>query len=572
MFRLAPAPRDGETLYSVLARLGQYLNANGAAPLMHGLMGRRSAIAATDLPGGLAELLRDIAVVDREAAIDRVIDRLTSFRFHTAFMPIEVRDRVRLAMRGDVTGVYTSLGLATFKVRPTTRLRFCPTCLAEMESDGRDPWWRLDHQLPGAVLCARHGVPLRLSSVDPGGGNRHSFVAAARANCRASADPEIDGLDMATLALLWDLSRLAAGLLREPPEALEHADRAERYRARLHDVGLMRSARRVDVTALHAAFRERWGSVPDMIPGLSLGDNQDHSWLVGMVRSGRRAAHPLQHLMLDAMLSNLAPVELDRPFGTGPWVCRNPAAGHHGQPVVDEVTMRRDRGAVYGDFACACGYLYTVGRSAEGVIGQPRYRRFGPLLASALVAAIARGESLRGTAASLGLDPKTLMREAAMAGVAVPWSLQPSGVIPASPPAKPEVTRGNRQRRRRPVRNWFAIDVRMARAAAAAALAIRAQHPPVRVTFAEIERRVARRDWITKRRAKLPQTVEAIQRAAEGVDNFRQRRIEACVAAAVAAGDLRPCEVLRAAGLNSSWLPRVRMALDLAVSNRRMSA
>lgn len=176
---------------------------------------------------------------------------------------------------------------------------------------------------------------------------------------------------------------------------------------------------------------------------------------------------------------------------------RTPLAYHHGADVIRDVGIRRDRGVVYGDFACSCGYLYTRSRSAEGAIGKPKYRRFGPLLISALQAALDRGDGLRATGRALGLDPATLMREAAMAGVAVPWTTAASGVVPVAGPVVPKAAASVRRKRPRGrLRNWFAIDARLAKSARAAAAAIAAESPPARVTFAEMERRVARRDWI----------------------------------------------------------------------------
>lgn len=570
VFRLAPTPRENETLYSVLARLGHYLNSADARPLMQGLMGRRSAIASSDLPGGLSSLVRDIVADQREAAIDRIIDRLTVFPYYTAFTPAEVRNTVRHAMRSDVTGIYTRLGLAAFKLRPPSHLRFCLACLEDMETQYRDLWWRREHQLPGVLVCPKHGVALRLSSIDPGS-SRHSFVAASRAVCGYYALPEIEGVGDAAMGLLRDLARRAAGLLDTPPAAISHVERVRRYRERLADVGLMRSAKRLDVAKLQLAFRDRWANLPELIPGLNLGDDTECSWLTGMLRTGRRASHPIQHLLLGAMLDDLANVPVELPFGAGHWTCRNPVAEHRGQQVIRTVIQRRDGSVVYGDFVCSCGYLYTVALNADGTYGRPRYRRFGPLLAPTLVEAVAQGKSLRATARLIGLDPKTLMREAAIAGVLVPWNLQPSGAVPKprptiTAPRAPTQAPRSPQRRRR---NWFAIDHRLAHMAADAAVAVTVELPPVRVTFAEVERRIARRGWIVKRRDKLPRTISALDAVSEDVDAFRLRRLNACVESAIASGDPRPCEIMRKAGLTSSWLPRVREAVWLAQSNRR---
>jgi hypothetical protein len=570
MFRLAPTPRDGELLYSVLARLGGYLNAADSAPFMLSLVGRRGAVASPDLPGGLAHLVRDLPAGMREASVDRIIDRLTLFPFHTAFMPVEVRDGVRQAMRGDVTGVYTRLGLATFKVRQPARLRFCLDCLDGMERDHADLWWRREHQLAGVPVCAIHGTVLRMSDVATGERNRHSFVAASRKVCRMDAELAIDDVRGELLARLQGLAKAAVDLLDQPPRVEGHQDRRDGYRRRLGEVGLMRSARKVDVAALHAAFAGRWGGMTEVIDGLQLGDDVARSWLTAMVRARPRAVHPLQHLMLIGMLDDMQAVEADAPFGPGPWPCRNPIAGHTGEPTITAATVRRDRDVTYGDFACGCGYLYTVARSPDGTLGRPRYRRFGPTFAPALREAIAAGHSLRQAARTLGLDPKTLVREAAMAGIEVAWATKASGALPAPQPAKAPTMGARRQvRRARLRRNWFAIDARLERSARSAGAVIMAEHPPCRVTHAEVERRIARRDWIMKRRAKLPRTVAAITGMAESVDDFRRRRLAHHVATAA---DLRPCEVLRIVGLPMSWLPEVRDVVAVALRRGRAVA
>ncbi|QCB43628.1 hypothetical protein E5673_16480 [Sphingomonas sp. PAMC26645] len=568
-----PDRREQELLYSVVARCGRYLQAPEAGPFMRELLGRRWAIAGVGLPGHLATLVRDQPDHARDAAVDRLIDDATLFPFHTAFMPIEVRSQVREAMRGDVCGIYTKLGLATFKVRPPERLRFCPDCLDAMKADFGDAWWRRDHQLPGVLVCSVHGTVLRISDVDPGDGNRHSFVAASRLVCRPDADVAIGSVFYEDMVRLVELARLATALLDAPSAAMDHADRGEAYRTRLSDAGLMRSARKVDHPALFDAFLARWGGVPDLIPGLDLGDDRERSWLAAIVRTGRRGAHPLHHLMLSAMLDGVGGGRVDRPFGAGPWPCRNPAADHHGSEVIDDVVIRRDRGTLYGDFACACGYLYTVARQPDGTVGEPRFRRFGQLLAPALRSAIERGGTLRGTARALGLDPKTLMREAAIAGVTVPWNAKPSGAVTPAKGIVAETAKTTRVRRRvRPKRNWFSIDTRLARSARQAAQVVVAELPPVRVTFAEVERRIAKRDWVSKRRMKLPRTVEVLRNVVEETDGFRRRRLKWQVAEAVRTGDLRACEVLRAAGLPMSWLPTVRGAIASLRDRARMAA
>ena len=567
MLRHIPRPRREETLYSVLARYGGYLGDVDAAPFMAALLGRRHAIASPTLPGGLASFVAELDVERRESAIDVLIDGLTLFPFYTAFVPQGLRRETRSAMRGDMTGVHTRLGLACFRVQSPDALRFCPDCLDEMEAAHRDPWWRRDHQMPGVPVCPDHGTALRLSAVRLGGVGRHRFVAASRVVCRADSKPAV-AAGSEDMDRLHQLAKAAAGILVAPPPALEFAALSNGYRERLDEVGLMRSACKVDLMGLHDAFVSHWAGVPDLI-GLDVGSNLDRSWLAAMVRKGRRAAHPIQHLLMRELLNDLTAVRPPRPFGYGPWECRNPLVDHQGRMVVEDLDIRRDRAKSYGYFSCSCGYVYARTLSADGEIRAPRYRSFGKLLAPALVEAVARGDGLRVTARKLRLDPKTLMREAKIAKVAVPWTMKPSGRMPELRPAK-VAERKKREPRlcSHARRNWFAIDTRLARSARQASHQILGQSPPARVTFAAVEARIARRDWILKRRANLPQTLEAISNAAECVADFRIRRLRWCAVRAVSAGEHRPSEVMRMAGLPTGWLEIARDEVGRALSRR----
>ena len=90
--------------------------------------------------------------------------------------------------------------------------------------------------------------------------------------------------------------------------------------------------------------------------------------------------------------------------------------------------------------------------------------------------------------------------------------------------------------------------------------------------MAAMEAAVARRGWIGKRRGKLPQPMAAIAEALEEVDAFRARRMRFQVGLAMARGELRPCEVLRAAGLPAGWLDVVRDEITLAIHRGREAA
>lgn len=558
--------RDDELLYSSIARMCRYLLTPGRAPFMRELYGRRTRIATTDLPGDCDELCAWAFGSCDTLIVDSWIERSTLFPFHTAFVSPQVRHQARMAMRGSIVGVHVRLGLAAFRMKTPDRFRFCPKCLDAMEAEYGDMWWRRAHQLPGVLICPLHFEILRTSLVEPGE-MRHAFVAATRANCPESAHPVIDKPSDSLVEQLGDLAVRSAALLHSPPSSRSYREIRSGYLDGLTRVGLMRSPERVDHQRLDEAFRERWGEVIDAIPALALGSQSGSSWLSRLVQNDRRAAPPTQHVMLKALIEDLASVPLVRPFGSGPWTCRNPIAQHHGQPVIERGKVRSDRGMIYGDFACNCGYLYTRSLSPDGHIGEPRYRRFGPLLAPALTEALHNGKGLRATARMLGLDPKTLMREAKCHGILVPWTTAPSGSpisVPQRRPTKSPTRGAARRKYSRNRRNWFAIDSRLSRSARDAVLTIRASEPPVRVTFAEIERRIARRDWVRKRCIKLPRTFELMVESQEATDEFRHRRLAWHVSKAFASREVVAWKIAREAGLPSHWVDEVHLHIKRA--------
>lgn len=110
-----------------------------------------------------------------------------------------------------------------------------------------------------------------------------------------------------------------------------------------------------------------------------------------------------------------------------------------------------------------------------------------------------------------------------------------------------------------PARDWTVVDLALSDSLRAAASGILSLVPPVRVTEAELERRVATPGWIAKRRRKLPLAAAALASIKEPLAAFRRRR--AIHWAGELGADCRPWKVMRAAGLRSEHLPMIRSAV-----------
>lgn len=457
------APIAGELLYGVLARHRLLSGSRTAADHAMELFGRRAAVATFDLPcrlDALAARLPAAAGLDGAGLLSH-----TLYPFYAAFQTEETRQAVEIDLRSsEASNAHHRLGVAAFRVRAGEALRFCPACLEAQISTLGVGTWLIAHQLPGVVVCAEHGVRLRESDVTRATAGRHGYVMPSEGDCAALRDPPDGGgnacLDGVGLVRLWSLSRAARSLSAELAVArpLEHW--REHYVGRLRDVGLMRSAMKVDQVALNDGLRAFWGpALTHLPPACSvLGES---GWAAAMVRSHRKAMHPLYHLMLDGFLKHL------RDGGD--------------LPVVP-----------------------------DGKAGVP---------------------------------------------------LMPVSAV-ATATARPAASDGGSVRA--PRVDWPALDQRLCVDIGVAAGAIRDVAPPIRVTAAEIERRVVRTDWFGKRRRKVPNAIAVLHGLEESLAEYRRRRADHWIG--VLGPSCRPWEVMRAAGLRSEHLPMIRRAMAALVA------
>ena len=547
------------------------------------LFSNRKVIAAFDLPGHLQSLADQIPS-SRGLSVDRIVDTLTLFPYFTAFEPPALQETVRDAMRsGDVDGLHVRLGLSAFRIGRNPRLRFCSECALRMQAVDGELWWRRDHQLPGVLVCPEHGCLLLDSTVSFTQFSRHEFVAATPQNCSSQGRPVVPMVDQACLAHLLRIARRSADLLCSPPAGRTLSLWTTFYRSRMLETGLVKSAATMDQRRFDGEFRNFYGRVLGLLPSVFDGDDFVGDWLASIVRKHRKANHPLYHVLVQDFLAQR---EIQTsPFGAGPWSCINPLANHRSRTPIKSFTQHRNRGNRVGVFSCTCGYVYTRCLDSQtGKLGLPRFLHYGPLLEPVLRQLVLDCRGLRDVGRSLRLDPKTVVRLASELGIAVSWKLgscnereqalskvftqpvmplqQACAVVPAT-----------RALPRRPRCDWPEIDRVWVTKLSTWVNTVRAEIPPVRITTAELERRVGRRGWLLKRRHHLPQTMAFLARAVETTKDFQLRRIHWAIGELDRCGaQVKAWQVMRMAGLRSGSMSRINTILDAVPIPSRMAA
>lgn len=545
-----PRPYPDELLYSLLARYHRHTCSMSPKHTIEDLFGSRQVRASVALPGHLGALAQHLPP-EWGLTGERMALELTLFPYFVAFQRPGVDRSVLTAMiDGSTVGIHMRLGVTASAVRAPAMLQFCPLCHGEAVARWGEAYWHRVHQLPGVLVCPEHKVPVLASSVSVTPDQQHEFIPATDETCRFAEVPS--AISDACPALLSDIALRSVRLLESLPVRRDPMVLATCYRQALHERGLASPEGRVDQNQLHEKFGLALSSVSAALPQVA-----DPGWLTSIVRAHRHAFHPLCHVLFELFLDLQSPARTDRAGA-----CRD-AAWHDRRlrPFAPEFESRL-RDLVHGGLGLrACAHALdvdpkTVVRHAER-LGIPtrwrtQFRLRNPEKESPRAAIRQHWLAIQGDAPALGRKALAARLPAEHAWL---YRNDREWLDANSPAAKPRSPRAAR-------RDWNAIDRKLAAEIRRVAVVILSLSPPVRVSQAELERRLDQRGWIDKRRGKLPRTVAAVKAVAESIEVFRIRRIS--WARAVLERTSRPApvwKIRRLAGIPSRAPGAVESAL-----------
>jgi Tn7-like transposition protein D/TniQ len=291
-----PIPHPNELLYGICARLSERANVPSKKGFCEFLFGAGS-IAVVDLPSRLQFVAAQLPPGGPNAK--------TLLRNHTVlplYLPFLPKGRAEKCKQAALGGGGKSLpfltGVMASKIEQPTNLRLCPLCAAEDNKAFGEPYWHRSHQVPGVTTCYRHGIRLLEMPTRRGSRlNRHEFY------CPPKNQQEIEGATTeGDGCLARDTHWLLNGNDCEPGLDLLK----ENYLIALQEKRLAHLSGRAYITRLTEQFIEHHGDELLVILGCPLSTEQNSSWLADMLRDRPRCAHPIQHLLLINFLGHTA--------------------------------------------------------------------------------------------------------------------------------------------------------------------------------------------------------------------------------------------------------------------------
>lgn len=413
-----PTPLPDELLYSLCARYGDRVGYRNKGAVSLELFGVNASTATIDFPSRLSYLVENLPA-GHSLHIDRLIDERTLLPLYSPFLKKNNVDRLREEMKGAGGGVVHKVASITpGTIRPPDFLRFCPLCVVADRQDFRECYWHRLHQVPGVLVCHKHGTFLEESEVQARNrANSYAYISAELANL--NADARLLDLSVPQHRCLLFISQSVEWLLNQHGLVPGYDTLHSYYLQALTAKGLAYRDRFVHAGRIAEALRQSYPQPFLAAIQCDFEEHKEYSWPYRLIKELRmgKANHPLRHLLVMGLLGHtprtffrigngdsndvslFAPLldaidflQLRSPtrndtrernisraitsqklqqaeaskqrkklFGLGPWPCLNKACRFYKKLVITSCHVIKHwekRTFEVGVFRCACGFTY----------------------------------------------------------------------------------------------------------------------------------------------------------------------------------------------------------------------
>jgi len=155
-FSFFPNPAGGETVYSWLSRFHQMSGNRSFRASTLSMLSVAKGRAANEFPSYLPSL-----AIASNTPLDKIISTMTPYNYYAAFLPESLRVRLwEQLSEGKAEHLQSVLGVVANRMTPGQSLYCCHQCMNEDLDNYGFPFWHLEHQLTGVVVCERHHAHL----------------------------------------------------------------------------------------------------------------------------------------------------------------------------------------------------------------------------------------------------------------------------------------------------------------------------------------------------------------------------------------------------------------------------
>lgn len=295
MMNFLPIIYDDEMLYSVISRYKQMCGMVSKQALEADIFNhRRNMNTSVLFPQEINMVVKNFPP-NSQVTVREVIINQTLYPFYTAFLSEQRSDEIYRGMaEGYGKGFANLLGIAGSKIKTNDYLKFCPQCLRDdMEILGESYWRRL-HQIPGALYCIKHQIPLRNSKIVITD-SRVDFHCADEDVCIGEREDNMYSPIIKDFNLTY--IRNASFLMEENQKRKDLSFIINFYIDQLRNKGLASKSGSVNIKELLEAFVQFYPSEYLELMQSRIDVDKETNWLRLFIRNNNKNRSPLRHLV-----------------------------------------------------------------------------------------------------------------------------------------------------------------------------------------------------------------------------------------------------------------------------------
>lgn len=414
-----PTPYPDELLYSVIARYHIRTGNIFWKHTLEDLFGKRSVSATAFLPSSIQAIIRRLP---KNTTLNEqiIVQNNTMFPLYTAFLLEEKAQSIYRAMLSqDGQKIYMQSGVMASSIKQNKWFKYCPNCFLEDFEQYSELYWHRMHQLPGRLVCLKHGLWLEDSTVPIVHSYNHSFIAPTKNNCDLTKENRVEENILNQFESFIKSMEL---LLNSTYPRKSYSHFTNFYYYHLFRNGIASINGKVYRKKLNDDFLNYYSH--DFLECLNIKTTPIDSWLVYITRKHRKSFHPYYHFLLlnflglsiDAVFKET--VSNNNPFGEPNWLCVNIICPHYKKEVIQDISIRRCESTrkPIGRFTCPrCGFSYTrkgISQNKEVEYKDVCVMDYGVLWREELQRLIEDGRSYSEIAKVLNANPATVSKHA----------------------------------------------------------------------------------------------------------------------------------------------------------------
>lgn len=299
MLGFFPHPYPDELMFSVLARYHKWSGNTCITNSILELFGSRNITSNINFITNLDKLISNLPIGTKYTAEEFVFNN-TLIPLFTPFLSQQNYNIVLAIIKnGNSSNQKYRLGSFGTKILRPKYLRFCPECAREDYNLYGELYWHRNHQIAVTLLCPKHKVLIRNSSVLISRIHKRDYLSATTENCDIEDSiEELDSTYYPNNKILFELAEDVHWLLTHKIFPKSHNWFKNAFITLFKPQGYLTPSGKIYSQKLINDFVNYYGEGFLGLMDSSINRSADASWINKILRKQNFSMHPIRYILL----------------------------------------------------------------------------------------------------------------------------------------------------------------------------------------------------------------------------------------------------------------------------------